>query len=226
MAIVVKGACCSLSEAVVDRLLSWDIDVIASEDSHAVRNSTLLKLSSVKLSKAGEGFSISFDGSPADIVVGVDLIIHDLLPSRADRWLAPEIQSWLNGEQIDAGPRYWLCVLDAAEAITHILKFRKKVGSIHMCGRREWLSEDTFTEFKLLLQRTQQGQSGQFTKETLFNHSLSGMNVKPIIEKDNQRPDLEPLHNLLLELTGDGWRPLIPFRTGLMNLIAGLRQPQ
>ena len=225
MAIVVKGATCSLAEAVVDRLLSWDIDVVASEDSHIKRNLTLLKFSPATLSKSGEGFSISFDGSRADIVVGVDLIIHDLLPSRADRWLVPEIQSWLKGEKVESKPRYWLCVLDAAEAIAHILKAGKKIDNIQMCGRREWLPEDSYVEFELLLRRTAQGQSGRFTKETLFNHSLSGMNAKPIAELTGKRPDLEPLHNLLLTLNGDGWRPLIPFRTGLMNLIAGLTQP-
>ena len=70
MAIVVKGATCSLGEAVVDKLLSMDINVIAQEESHRLRNQTLLKFSSVKLEEKGEGFTISFDGSPADIEIG------------------------------------------------------------------------------------------------------------------------------------------------------------
>jgi hypothetical protein len=48
------------------------------------------------------------------------------------------------------------------------------------------------------------------------------MDAKPISEISGNRPDLAPLHDLLLDLTGDGWRPLVPFRTALMSLIAGL----
>ena len=45
MAIVVKGATCSLGEAVIDKLLSMDIDVVATEKSHRLRNENLLKYS-------------------------------------------------------------------------------------------------------------------------------------------------------------------------------------
>ena len=48
------------------------------------------------------------------------------------------------------------------------------------------------------------------------------MEAKPITGLQNNRPDLEPLHELLLEITGDGWRPLIPLRTAMMALIADL----
>ena len=86
MAIVVRGATCSLGESVVDRLLSWDIDVIASEPSHAERNSSLLQFSPVSLKSEGTGFSISFDGSDADIIVG------------------KEASSWHGRESIGDGP--------------------------------------------------------------------------------------------------------------------------
>jgi len=36
------------------------------------------------------------------------------------------------------------------------------------------------------------------------------------------RPDLQPLQDLLVDLTGEGWRPLVPFRTALMTLLAGV----
>ena len=94
-----------------------------------------------------------------------------------------------------------------------------------MCGRREWSSEDTKSEFDMLWQRTNQGISGNFTADVLFGHEIAGMDAKPIVDEVNQRPDLDPLHQLLLSLTGDGWRPLIPFRTALMTLIAGLQEP-
>ena len=222
MAIIVLGATCSLGEAVVDKLLSFDVDVVAKEKSHFTRNQTLLEYSNVKLSIEGDGFSVSFDGSDADIVIGKDIFIHDLIPSRADKWLAPEIQKWIRGEDSELNSRYWLSVLDAANAIAHLAKSEIKVNQMHMCGRREWSSIDSRAEFEMLWQRTNQGLSGDFTAETLFGHEIAGMEAKPITEDVHTRPDLDPLHEILLEITGDGWRPLIPFRTALMALIAGL----
>jgi hypothetical protein len=223
MAIVVRGATCSLGEAVVDRLLSWDIDVVVDEKTHAERNSTMLKFSPVSISSEGEGFSISFDGSDADIVIGKDIIVQDLLPSRADKWLAPEIPAWIRGEEIESASRYWLCVLDAAEGIAHITRAGKKVEQIQMCGRREWQPDDSKAELLMLWDRTNQGISGEFTSETLFGHPIAGMEVKPMTQEEGKRPDLSPLHEMLVSLDTDGWRPLIPFRTALMNLIAGLK---
>ena len=148
--------------------------------------------------------------------------VHDLIPLRADKWLAPEIVSWSNGEDIECGSRYWMSVIDAANAIAHIVKAELKIDRIEMCGRREWLAQDSKSEFEMLWQRTQQGVSGNFTAETLFGHEIAGMEAKPISIDSETRPDLDPLHDLLLDLTGDGWRPLVPFRTALMSLIAGL----
>ena len=206
----------------VDKLLSMDIDVIAKEKSHRQRNQTLLEYSDVSLQETGSGFSISFDGSDADIVIGKDLIIYDLLPNRDDRWLSPEIRKWISGNSCEAQSRFWLSVIDAANAISHIAKAELKVEGIHMCGRREWSSKDSRAEFDMLWQRTNQGITGNFTTETLFGHDIAGMEAKPITHVDAKRPDLDPLHDILLQLTGDGWRPLIPLRTALMTLIAGI----
>ena len=222
MAVLIVGATCSLGESVVDKLLSMDINVIAEEESHRERNLTLLEYSDVSLNTSGSGFSISFDGSDADIVIGKDLIIHDILPTRDDRWLVPEIRNWLAGSIAETKPRFWLSVIDAANAISHIAKAELKLDGIHMCGRREWSAIDSKAEFDMLWQRTNQGITGEFTAETLFGHEIAGMEVKPITHIDAQRPDLDPLHETLLQLTGDGWRPLIPFRTALMTLIAGI----
>ena len=222
MGVLIVGGTCSLGESVVDKLLSMDIDVIAKEKSHRVRNITLLEYSSATLTTTGTGFSISFDGSEADIIIGKDLIIHDLLPTRDDRWLSPEIRDWIAGVSSDSQPRFWLSVIDAANAISHIAKAELKLDGIHMCGRREWSSTDSRAEFDMLWNRTNQGITGEFTAQTLFGHEIAGMEAVPINQVDAQRPDLNPLHELLLELTGDGWRPLIPFRTALMTLIAGV----
>ena len=80
MAVHIIGADCSLGEAVVDKLLGMDIDVIAAEESHFVRNEVMLRYSKSNLSKTGKGFSVSFDGSEADVVVGKDIIITDMIP--------------------------------------------------------------------------------------------------------------------------------------------------
>ena len=125
-------------------------------------------------------------------------------------------------EDSELNSRYWLSVLDAANAIAHLAKSEIKVNQMHMCGRREWSSIDSRAEFEMLWQRTNQGLRGDFTAETLFGHEIAGMEAKPITEDVHTRPDLDPLHEILLEITGDGWRPLIPFRTALMALIAGL----
>ena len=154
MAILVIGATCSLGELVVDKLLSMDIDVIAKEESHRVRNKTLLEYSLAILSEEGSGFSISFDGSEADIVIGKNLIIHDLIPTRDDRWMASEFRDWAIGKENTGRPRFWLSVFDAANAIAQILKAQLTLEEVQMCGRREWSSIDSQTEFEMLWQRT------------------------------------------------------------------------
>ena len=143
MAIIVRGATCSLGEAVVDKLLSMDIDVVAIEESHRIRNETLLKYSEAKLLSKGEGYSISFDGSVADLVIGENLIVHDLIPTRNDKWMPDEFKSWSIGKAYKGKPRYWLSVIDAANAIAHLANSGNHYSGLHMCGRREWLCEDT-----------------------------------------------------------------------------------
>ena len=222
MAVKIIGAKCSLGEAVIDKLLSMDVDVIAEESSHFSRNKQLLEFSNVSLLKVGQGFSMSFDGTKADIVIGEDIVITDLLPSREDIWMPKEINDWLEGIEAVVGERYWLSVIDAANALAIIAKSEKKVSNIQMCGRRKWLSKDTKAEFDMLHERTLQGKSGKFTAETLFGHEISGMDAVAITGNEVIRPDLQPLQDLLIDLTGEGWRPLVPFRTALMTLLAGV----
>ena len=222
MAIIVRGATCSLGEAVVDKLLSMDIDVVATESSHEIRNETLLKYSQAKLLSDGEGYSISFDGSVADLEVGNNIIIHDLIPTRVDKWMPEEIVQWSKQKEVECQPRYWVSVIDAANAIAHIAKSEIKISQMNLCGRREWLPEDSKAEFDMLWSRTNQGLSGKFTAETLFGHEIAGMHAKPISFETNSRPDLDPLHEVLVDITGDGWRPLVPLRTALMALIANM----
>ena len=222
MAIVVNGATCSLGESVVDKLLSMDIDVVATEESHSLRNETLLKYSQAKLLSEGEGYSVSFDGSVADLEVGNHIVINDLIPTRVDKWMPEEIVQWSKQKEFKCQPRYWVSVIDAANAIAHIAKSEIKISQMNLCGRREWLPEDSKAEFDMLWSRTNQGLSGNFTAETLFGHEIAGMHAKPISPDTNSRPDLDPLHKVLVDTTGDGWRPLVPLRTALMTLIADM----
>tara|TARA_B100001113_G_C21002440_1_gene575551 strand:- start:100 stop:780 length:681 start_codon:yes stop_codon:yes gene_type:complete len=222
MAVHIIGADCSLGEAVVDKLLGMDIDVIAAEESHFVRNEIMLRYSKSNLSKTGKGFSVSFDGSEADIIVGKDIIVTDMIPNRSDKWMPQEIKSWIEGNNHDSQPRYWVSIVDVATAVAHIAKNEQKIDQIKVCGRRRWLPENSKAEFDMLWQRTQQGQSGNFTTSVLFGHEIAGMEAVPITDEEYSRPDLKPLHKILNELTNEGWRPLIPFRTALMTLIAGI----
>ena len=106
--------------------------------------------------------------------------------------------------------------------VTHTTVRPTNIRFLHMCGRREWSYDDTKAEFEMLWKRTNQGQTGKFTADTLFGHEIAGMEPKPISTDSYSRPNLDPLHNELLQLTGDGWRPLIPLRTAIMTLIAGI----
>tara|TARA_B100000401_G_scaffold156857_1_gene104824 strand:- start:611 stop:1027 length:417 start_codon:yes stop_codon:yes gene_type:complete len=133
-----------------------------------------------------------------------------------------EFKSWATGKEYIGKPRYWLSVIDAANAIAHLANTGSHYSGLHMCGRREWFCGDTQAEFQMLWDRTSQGQSGEFTARTLFGHEIAGMEAKPIQAETSTRPDLQPLHNALLEITGDGWRPLIPLRTAIMTAIAGM----
>ena len=160
--------------------------------------------------------------APADIVVGGNLLIYDLIPTRNDRWMPDEFGNWSVGKDCQKRPRYWLSVIDAANAIANLAISGKRFSCLHMCGRREWSYEDTKAEFDMLWKRTNQGQTGNFTAETLFGHDIAGMEPKPVGMNSYSRPNLDPLHNELLEITGDGWRPLVPLRTAIMTLIAGI----
>ena len=58
-----------------------------------------------------------------------------------------------------------------------------------------------------------------------YSHSLESLSKIPNPVKKNEknikeRPDLNLLNKELLRAGGDGWHPLTPLRTGLMELLA------
>ena len=225
MAVQVMGAYCSLSESLITRLLSLDISVICDNHSHHLQiNSVLLAHTEAKLLNTGSAFSISFDGSVADIVIGVDLKISDLIPSRPDnRWSAEPFLAWAQGElSFSDNVNWWLAEADAASAIARICQANKPCDNIELCGRRSWKGVDTFSEFSNLWQRTAMGKSGNFTPQALSHKPISGMEAIPVGDEIVTRPKLDRIHNLLNDIDGEGWRPLTPLRTALMTLIAGI----
>ena len=157
----------------------------------------------------------------ADLVVRV----HDLLvPEGAHSWGSQAIYQWADwvmngadGEPIYDDPRHWVHVRDAKDALAIlILSDNTTSGIIDLCGRRPWTRESIITEMSLLW--------GRFTDAVQHTHtvsSLTGSNSPVSSEATNTtRPDLGPLHEALLRAGGDGWRPVVPMRVSLMEILA------
>ena len=151
--------------------------------------------------------------------------VHDLLvPEGAQRWGPQSIHEWADwvvggakGEPRSDKPRHWVHVRDATDALA-ILVLSEEIssGSVDLCGRRPWSRESIITEISLLW--------GRFTDAVQHKHtvsSLTGSN-SPVSSDEVQttRPDLGPLHNALLRAGGDGWRPIVPMRVSLMEVLA------
>jgi len=226
MAIEIRGVCGCLGDAVIDRLISWDVDVIVTEPRHTERNALQLKFSQSSILSTGEGYSVSFDGTPADLIIGKHIVVHDIIPSRFDGELVnPELQDWFTSLQnnlplsTEFPIRWWVGVTDVADAIARIARAEKKVNSVEICGRREWKPEDAISEIEMLWRRTSQSILGSFDSTALQIQPVPGV----IVDGNRaNRPDLSPLNELLKSIDGEGWRPLTPFRSAMMVLIADL----
>jgi len=157
----------------------------------------------------------------ADLVVRV----HDLLvPEGVQGWGSQAIYQWSDwimdgaeGEPNSDEPRHWVHVRDATDALAIlILSEETTSGTLDLCGRRPWTRESIITEMSLLW--------GRFTDAVQHSHtvsSLTGSNSPVSSEKTQAiRPDLGPLHDALLRAGGDGWRPVVPMRVSLMEVLA------
>ena len=176
----------------------------------------------------GEGSSgdiaiVPDDSQPgeADLVVRV----HDLLvPEGAEIWGSQVIHEWADwvmggaeGEPSSDEPRHWVHVRDSTDALAIlILSDEMTSGSVDLCGRRAWSRESIITEMSLLW--------GRFTDAVQHTHTVSSLtgSSSPVSSEETPatRPDLGPLHNALLRAGGDGWRPLVPMRVSLMEVLA------
>mgnify|MGYP001169062641 FL=1 len=159
------------------------------------------------------------------VEAGLIVRVHDLLvPEGAEDWGSQTIHEWADwvmdgakGEPSSDEPRHWVHVRDATDALAIlILSDHKSLGTIDMCGRRAWSRESIITEMSLLW--------GRFTDSLQHTHTISSLTGSPSPVSSNNtpvvRPDLGPLHDMLLRAGGDGWRPLVPLRVSLMEVLA------
>lgn len=156
------------------------------------------------------------------------IIIHDLIiPTGYSKWSPKDI--YLFVEQIKnneinivdkSKTHYLVHIRDAIEAICMIVlsnNFHESRGTMNICGRRAWSNESIFNEIKMLWTR--------FHNSINYTHTTESLSKIPSIIKENdrknrERPNLDPLNKELMRAGGDGWHPLTPLRTGLMELLA------
>ena len=117
---------------------------------------------------------------------------------------------------------WWVSQQDVATGLGRLIdNVALLPAKLDLCGRRGWTENETFQQLKMLYNRTIAGSSGQFQ----INH----LEPKPVIEatlakaseiRPSTRPDLSIINDILLQINGEGWRPLIPLRTSLMHYLA------
>ncbi|MGB2080723.1 MAG: hypothetical protein ACPHZ6_02965, partial [Poseidonia sp.] len=118
---------------------------------------------------------------------------------------------------------YWCSAQDVAEALLRAFPFMTPgLEPYTVSGRRYWPSKDTWTEIKLLADRTLAGQSGQFELKHLLDDGGPAVEVEVLDGRETrrQRPNISRFHELLEENTGEGWNPRTPLRQSLMLLLA------
>ncbi|HJL54483.1 MAG: hypothetical protein QGF28_00175 [Candidatus Thalassarchaeaceae archaeon] len=155
--------------------------------------------------------------------------VHDLiLPSDGRGWGTEILRDWVEGikreeaeeHHGDTKASYWVHVRDVVDAMTILIMEEGGMtanGTIDVCGRRAWADKDVIDEIGLLWQRYLNAVHHSHTVE-----SLAGV-PSPVREgapNPSHRPDLGPLHEAIIEAGGDGWHPIVPMRTALMELIA------
>tara|TARA_Y200000002_G_scaffold356412_1_gene338145 strand:+ start:58 stop:753 length:696 start_codon:yes stop_codon:yes gene_type:complete len=117
---------------------------------------------------------------------------------------------------------WWVSQQDVATCLVRLIDNLDLISSrIDICGRRGWTSQATFQQLELLYNRTIAGSSGQFQATHLESKPV----IEPTLAKVSQitpstRPNLSNINQVLQQITGEGWRPLIPLRTSLMHYLA------
>ena len=117
---------------------------------------------------------------------------------------------------------WWVSQQDVAAGLLRLIDYTRPLPHlIHICGRRGWTNQETFEQLELLYNRTIAGSSGQFQTSHLESKPV----IHPTVAKVSQitpstRPDLSIINDLLIDIDGEGWRPLTPLRTSLMHYLA------
>ena len=117
---------------------------------------------------------------------------------------------------------WWVSQQDVAAGLFRLIDYTRPLPQlIHICGRRGWTNQETFEQLELLYNRTIAGSSGQFQTSHLESKPV----IHPTVAKVSQitpstRPDLSIINDLLIDIDGEGWRPLTPLRTSLMHYLA------
>ena len=117
---------------------------------------------------------------------------------------------------------WWVSQQDVATGLVRLIdNVALLPAKLDICGRRGWTESETFQQLELLYNRTMAASSGQFQTDHLEPKPV----IHPTVAKVSQitpstRPDLSIINELLLDIDGEGWRPLIPLRTSLMHYLA------
>ena len=171
------------------------------------------------------------------------VMVHDVLPRTPDStWCSKLLEEWVNQLRSNTVPlpkgdvrHWWVSDIDVADAFVRVLLSDEPFPSeLKVSGRRAWEQSQTLEELSLLYARTMAGRTGDFGIEhltaaptpTIEVKTLTAPSTEPMSVEENAqlRPDLSPLHDVLVRVDGDGWRPLIPIRTALMHSLAGYLQ--
>ena len=202
----------------------------------------------IEINRLAYKYSIYIDSSPKKNSTHDCFIqISDLIPSYAEDELASADLRLLNSDLSDIDPNkqhWWVGEVDVIEALSTILSNPDHVlthSNLHICGRRSWKFKDILSEYELLLNRTKDGQTGDFAPKNLANPKPPGIELQELgtglvkLESMDEikelqieevalptRPDLGPLHSVLKEINGEGWRQTQPIRQALMIYLASL----
>ena len=119
---------------------------------------------------------------------------------------------------------YWVSPRDVADAIYTCMTFPEGRGeTVNICGRRGWTIRHTMEEFFMLQTRWKHGQSGLFNAGSLQSQSIP-VSLEPFAGEVGHRPNLVPLHEMMLTQKEEGWRPYVPLRTMLMEVLSAIEK--
>ena len=174
------------------------------------------------------------DGNSRIDVQGISLnliYVHDLISfsevesianKKLDELLNICISNSKDFNSLSDKKHWWVSQQDVAAGLLRLIDYTRPLPQlIHICGRRGWTNQETFEQLELLYNRTIAGSSGQFQTSHLESKPV----IHPTVAKVSQittstRPDLSIINELLIDIDGEGWRPLTPLRTSLMHYLA------